>query len=63
MPSELTGVSPQFLIGTKLSEIFIHHERTSDCYMQGHGKGELWGLATFPEDYLFVTAGEDHTVR
>ncbi|KAF0291410.1 Echinoderm microtubule-associated protein-like 6 [Amphibalanus amphitrite] len=31
--------------------------------MQGHGKGELWGLAPFPEHYKFATAGEDHTVR
>ncbi|XP_037073171.1 echinoderm microtubule-associated protein-like 6 [Pollicipes pollicipes] len=53
----------QFLIGTRLSEIFVHHDADSVCYMQGHGKGELWGLCPHVANYLVVTAGEDHTVR
>ncbi|GLE10516.1 hypothetical protein PINS_up022661 [Pythium insidiosum] len=32
-------------------------------HLQSHCKGELWGLATHPHKLLFVTAGDDGSVR
>ncbi len=31
--------------------------------MEGHGEGELWGLAVHPSSNSFITASDDKTVR
>ena len=31
--------------------------------MHGHSEGEIWGLASHPEEDLFVTGSDDGTVR
>ena len=31
--------------------------------MEGHGEGELWGVAVHPTTHQFVTASDDKTVR
>lgn len=55
------------LIGTKGSEIIEANLRTGQIVgkplLHGHGKRELWGLATHPTKNQFVTSGDDATIR
>ena len=57
----------QMLVGTGASELFIlkDYENSSKKKMilTGHFKGELWGLSVSPNNYEYVTVGEDKTVR
>ncbi|CAL4250106.1 unnamed protein product, partial [Meganyctiphanes norvegica] len=55
------------LVGTEYNEIWcvtLHHsgDLAANCLVQGHGQGELWGLATHPTRHLAITAGDDQSV-
>ena len=53
------------LVGTKDSDLIEINEKTgaSTTLMNGHGEGEMWGLATHPSTDRFVSASDDGTVR
>lgn len=55
------------LIGTQSSEIFELNMKDFsriECICSGHAEGELWSLATSPENPdIFATASDDQTVR
>lgn len=63
MPDELRST---ILVGTKGSEVY-EITRASGRMSQlaaGHTQHELWGLAAHPKNpHMFVTAGDDKTVR
>jgi microtubule-associated protein-like 1/2 len=58
----------RLLIGTQASEIYkVSLLTNAEVYrhVQGHylGRAEVWGLAVHPAQSLFVTCGDDMTVR
>lgn len=54
----------KLLAGTKSGEILeIDREGPISVLVQGHGPGELWGLATSPVDNKAATYSDDGTVR
>lgn len=55
----------KILVGTKGSEIFEIDEKKGSVTIlgQGHGEGELWGLASHPTKELFASASDDTTIR
>ena len=52
-------------MGTKDSEIIEIGEKNGQVTMlvQGHGEGEIWGLATHPSKEVFASASDDGTIR
>eukprot|EP00741_Cyanophora_paradoxa_P013198 tig00000178_g12750.t1 len=71
----LCWVNGKILVGTRTSEIYEIKGEQTTLLLQGHSasgtwqgkpadyQGELWGLATHPRKSVFVTAGEDRTLR
>ncbi|XP_038072339.1 echinoderm microtubule-associated protein-like 6 [Patiria miniata] len=55
----------KILVGTKDSEVIEIGEKNGQVTMlvQGHGEGEIWGLATHPSKELFASASDDGTIR
>ena len=55
------------IIGIRGSEIFEGKlgggQSSLINLMQGHFEGEIWGLATCPKNYKFVTSGGDKIIR
>eukprot|EP01116_Phalansterium_solitarium_P002565 TRINITY_DN1264_c2_g1_i5.p1 TRINITY_DN1264_c2_g1~~TRINITY_DN1264_c2_g1_i5.p1 ORF type:complete len:658 (+),score=335.13 TRINITY_DN1264_c2_g1_i5:2551-4524(+) len=55
--------SGKVLVGTQNGGVIeIDEKGTQTVFMQGHGLGELWGLATHPSKPQFVTASDDGNV-
>jgi WD40 repeat protein len=54
----------EIVIGTTNGELCeISSEGALTLHTQGHGGGELWGLACSATEQVFATASDDHTVR
>lgn len=54
----------EFLIATKgASLIHAQNAKSANVFHQGHYRGELWALATQTGQEMFVTGGDDGTVR
>lgn len=55
----------KILVGTKDGEIIEVGEKNaaSNILLDGHGRGEMWGLAAHPTKDLCVTASDDATIR
>jgi microtubule-associated protein-like 6 len=58
-------VQERLLIGTKSSEIWELDiiSLSAIKHVDGHYDGEVWGLAVHPRDNIYVTCGDDFTVR
>lgn len=52
-----------YLVGTACSEIIKLQQGSAEMLVQGHFKGELWGLAACPNGEDFVTCAGDNLVR
>ncbi|XP_030627440.1 echinoderm microtubule-associated protein-like 6 isoform X1 [Chanos chanos] len=55
----------KILVGTKDGEIIEVGEKNaaSNILINGHMKGEIWGLATHPSKDIFISASDDGTIR
>lgn len=54
------------IVATKGASVIYRSNKAGEVIHQGHYKGELWGLSTQigeGRDFMFVTGGDDHTVR
>ena len=50
----------KLLVGSSTGDIIQYAGGNSDILLQGHGKGELWGLGTHSSKNFFVTARFSH---
>ena len=55
--------SDQLLFITKGCSAVHYNKNKFKIVTQGHYKGELWGLGTNPSAPVFVTGGDDKSVR
>ncbi|KAG7492916.1 hypothetical protein MATL_G00019970 [Megalops atlanticus] len=55
----------KILVGTKDGEVIEVGEKNaaSNIMMNGHTRGEIWGLATHPSKDMFISASDDGTIR
>ena len=52
------------IAGTTSGDIFeVNIEGIVTVHSQGHGEGEVWGLAAHPTSNVFVSGGDDGTIR
>ena len=54
------------LVGSKGSEVWevsMQDMTHPHLLVGGHAEGELWGLATHPQQRKFATASDDKTIR
>ena len=54
------------LAGTKGSEVYevsVKDQTRPLLLVGGHSEGELWALATHPQERVFATASDDKTIR
>jgi microtubule-associated protein-like 6 len=61
----LNWLNGRLLLGTATNEIYeiMEKDLSARLLVAGHSRGELWGLAAHHEKGLYVTAGDDCSVR
>lgn len=57
-----TDSKSKALVGTKCGEVWEISDQAR-ILVEGHGKGEVWGLAVHPEKQRVATGGDDGTLR
>ena len=60
---DFAGEGDECLVATKGCCVFHYKGERFKLVQQGHYKGELWGLACSPHENIFITGGDDKTVR
>ena len=53
----------KIIIGTKDSSVVLLTGDSNEILNQGHGSGELWGLALHPSKMIAFTASHDHCLK